>query len=361
MKIGGSIEIDSGLLSVRVIEKAADHIVVEAKNDCIIGSRRHVNLPGVHLRLPGLTQKDRDDITFCAPLGFDFAAMSFVRNGQDVKEFRELLRSLDVGHMGIISKIENEEGLENLDSIIEVSDGILVARGDLGIEVPIERLPIYQRDMVAKTRKAGKFVIVATQMIETMMENPVPTRAEVSDIYHAVVQETDCTMLSGETAMGKYPIEAVRMMRAVLDEAEKSIRHGHDDFSNTGLRTTDIEKKLLIRSALQISEEIDIEALIILTKTGLLSRLTAALRPNTPVYSVTMRETTFRAANALFGIVPVLLPAWSPSYQTNVETAVRLLQENGSLSKTGKIIAITDIQKEGREIPVLEILELASF
>ncbi len=361
VEIGGTIEIESGLLSVRVMEKSSKYIVVEAKNDCIIGSRRHVNLPGVRLRLPGLTQKDKDDMVFCAPLGFDFAAMSFVRHGRDVKEFREILHTLGVGHMGIISKVENQEGLENLDSIIEASDGILVARGDLGIEVPIERLPIYQRDMVLRTRRAGKFVIVATQMIETMMENPVPTRAEVSDIYHAVAQEADCTMLSGETAMGKYPVEAVSTMRLVLDEAEKSVRHAHDNFSNEGLRTTDIEKKLLIRSALQISEELGMEAIIILTKTGLLSRLASALRPNTPVYSVTMRDTTFRMANALFGISPVLLTEWSPSYQDNVEKAVRLLQKQGSLPKTGKIIAVTDIQKDSREIPVLEILDLASF
>ncbi len=180
----------------------------------------------------------------------DFIAQSFVRNGDNVRELREYLAELGAPQIKIIAKIENEEGIENLDDIIAASDGVMVARGDLGIEVPIEHLPTLQADIIEKTLAQGKFSIIATHLLESMIDNPFPTRAEVSDIYNCVIQRTDATMLSGETAAGKYPIESVTMMRDTILEAERHLTLEHRDFSNDGLTSRDIEKKELIRSAI---------------------------------------------------------------------------------------------------------------
>ena len=194
--IGQAIEIDSGLLTVVVRQKEKDYIITEAKSDCLIGSRRHVNLPGVSLRLPGITGQDKEDVLFAIREKYDCIAMSFVRSAANVDELRTLLSDNDASHIRIISKIENQEGIENLDEIIAASDGVMVARGDLGIEVPIQKLPVYQREIVKKSLFQGKFVIVATHLLETMIENPFPTRAEVSDIFNSVMQKADCIMLS---------------------------------------------------------------------------------------------------------------------------------------------------------------------
>lgn len=181
--------------------------------------------------MPGITDKDREDVKFAVEQSMDFIAMSFVRNKANVVELREYLKELGGEGIKIISKIENQEGIDNLAEIIEASDGIMVARGDLGIEVPIEKLPTYQADMVKQTLSAGKFTIIATHLLESMIENPFPTRAEVSDIYNSVMQRSDAIMLSGETAAGKYPIKSVEVMSATVNEAEANIDVLHRDYS----------------------------------------------------------------------------------------------------------------------------------
>lgn len=346
VSIGQAIEIDSGLFNVEVIEKTSDHILVLAKNSCLIGSRRHVNLPGVRLRLPGITDQDKKDVLFAIEEGYDFIAMSFVRNRSNVEELRSLLALHDASHIKIISKIENQEGVENLDEIIEASDGVMVARGDLGIEVPIEKLPVYQREIVRKSMIQGKFVIVATHLLETMIENPFPTRAEVSDIFNCVMQRADCTMLSGETTIGKYPIKAVEMMTAVINEAEADMIYDHKDFSDDGLCVRDIEKKQLIKNALTMSESLDVRAVLIFTKSGRLARFAAAFRPNSDVYAFTMKESSVRYMNALFGIRPMLLPNWSENLGGNLDSAIALLKEKNLLLSGDRIVAVNDIQKE---------------
>ncbi|MDD2892230.1 MAG: pyruvate kinase [Candidatus Gracilibacteria bacterium] len=358
VNIGQIVRIDSGLFDVEVSEKTSDYIHVVALNSCLIGSRRHVNLPGVHLRLPGITNQDKKDVLFAIEEGYDFIAMSFVRNRSNVEELRTLLAEKNASHIKIISKIENQEGIENLDEIIEASDGIMVARGDLGIEVPIEKLPVYQRDIVTKSMAHGKFVIVATHLLETMIENPFPTRAEVSDIFNCVRQKADCTMLSGETTIGKYPIKAVEMMTAVINEAETTMMYQHEDFSNDGLCIRDIEKKHLIKNALVTSESLDVRAVLIFTKSGRLARFAAAFRPNKEVYAFTMKECSLRYMNALFGIRPMLLPKWSENLEENLDNAISFLKDYKILSKGDRIVAVNDIQKEGKEIPVMEIITI---
>lgn len=192
----------------------------------------------------------------------------------------------------------------------------------------------------------GKFVIVATHLLETMIENPFPTRAEVSDIFNCVRQRTDCTMLSGETTIGKYPIKSVEMMTAVINEAEANMVYEHRDFSETGLSDRDIEKKHLIKNALMVSESLDVRAVFIFTKSGRLARLAAAFRPNKDVYAFTMNEASVRYMNALFGIRPVFLPNWSENLGGNLDSAIALLKEKNILSSGDKIVAVNDIQKE---------------
>lgn len=343
---GQIIRIDSGLFDVEVVEKSKDYIGVVALNSCLIGSRRHVNLPGVKLRLPGITDQDKKDVLFSIEEGYDFIAMSFVRSRSNVEELRNLLTLHNASHIKIISKIENQEGIENLDEIIEASDGVMVARGDLGVEVPIEKLPVYQLEIVKKSMAQGKFVIVATHLLETMIENPFPTRAEVSDIFNCVRQMTDCTMLSGETTIGKYPIKTVQMMTAVINEAEANMIYEHEDFSDEGLCNRDIEKKYLIKNALTMGESLDVRAVLIFTKSGRLARFAAAFRPNSDVYAFTMKENSVRYMNALFGIRPMLLPNWGEDLGNNLDHAITLLKEKKILSPGDRIVAVNDIQKE---------------
>lgn len=357
---GDFIEIDSWLLRAKVIKKSEDFITVEAWCDCLIWSRRHINLPWKSLRLPWITDKDKQDVLFAIENSFDFIAQSFVRSKENVLDLREFLDKNGWPNIKIIAKIENQEWIDNLDEIIEVTDWIMVARWDLWIEVPIQTLPIYQRQMVKKCLETGKFVIVATQLIESMIENSFPTRAEISDIFNSVMQKADCLMLSWETAIWKYPVEAVSMMSNVIIEAEKQINYKHHDFANNWLKQRDIEKKHLIKSALFMADDLDVDAILIFTRTWLLARLASAFRPNKDVYAFTWNKSTLRYMNILFWIRPMFLD-WSDSYVTNLESSIKILLNKWKITKESKLIAITDIQIENKEIPVLEIITVRDY
>ncbi|MDD3646631.1 MAG: pyruvate kinase [Candidatus Gracilibacteria bacterium] len=362
IKKGKCIIIDSGLFSVKVLEKKKNYVLVKALNSAVIGSRRHINLPGVKLNLPGITKKDKEDIKFAIENDFSYVAASFIRSGENVKEIKELLKKHGCTTLKIISKVENEEGVENLNGIIKESDGIMVARGDLGIEVPIKKLALYQKEMVDKCRVAGKMVIIATHLLETMIENPFPTRAESSDVFNSVLQQPDCLMLSGETAIGKFPIETVKMMSSIIKEAEKSIIYKHKDFDFNGFSERDLEKKILIKSGLYAGEELGAKAMIILTKTGLLARFVSSYRPNIKVFAFTNKDSSIGIMNGLFGIKPMLHIAWdSQNYTRTMELAIKQLLEKKILNKHDKIIAINDIQKDSNEIPIMEIIDLEYF
>lgn len=358
IKVGENIIIDSGLCNVKVCEIYDDFLIWEALNTCTLWSKRHINLPGVKLKLPGITSKDKEDVLFAIENDYDFIAMSFVRNKENIQELRDILKEYSATHIKIISKIENQEAIENLEEIIQHSDGVMVARWDLWIEVPIEKLPFYQKEIAKLCLKYGKFFIIATHLLETMIENPFPTRAEVSDIYNSVISSADCTMLSGETTTGKYPIEAIQMMTKVIMETEKSILNIHNDFSNDGLTTRDIEKKSLIKHAISIAEELDAKAIIILTKTGLLARLAAAFRPNIDVYAFTKSIKSLNFMNILYWIKPKLLESWNDDYMNNVEWAIEKLKKENNFMAWDKVIAVSDIQKHGKEYPIIEIIEV---
>jgi pyruvate kinase len=357
VKIGQRIEIDSGAFHVRVIAKEWNTIIVEAENDALIGSNRHVNLPGVKLRLPSLTEKDKTDLLFAIEADMDFIAASFVRNRENVMDIREFLDANGGKNIKICSKIENQEAIENIDEIVLASDGVMVARGDLGIEIPMTRLPIYQKQIVKTCREQGKFVTVATHMLKSMTDAPTPTRAEVSDVFNAVMQKADTTMLSEETAIGSYKLEAVEAMRDITTEAELSLEYGHPDYESSNISERDKEKKYLIRSALRLAEDLDIEHILLFTKTGRLARFAAAYRPSHMIHAFTGNIQTLRYTNILFGINPHLLPNWW-DHESNLWSAIETLQKNGTIKTNEKIIAITDIERNDEEIPSLEIIDL---
>jgi pyruvate kinase len=221
VKVGSRIMIDDGLIELEVERIVGQDVVCNILNGGIIKSRKGVNLPGIRTSLPGVTERDKQHIRFGVENGVEIIAMSFVRRAEDVREVRQMLAELGAPNTEIMSKIENQEGLDNIASIIEASDSIMVARGDLGVEIPIQDVPIAQKQMIAACNKAGKFVVTATQMLESMQQQPRPTRAEANDVANAVWDGTDAVMLSGETAAGKYPLEAVRTMAAIAERAEQ--------------------------------------------------------------------------------------------------------------------------------------------
>ena len=239
VQVGGQVLFDDGLLGTTVLEKdvANRELVVRVDNDGILGSRKGVNAPGVSINLPGITEKDADDIRFGLDHGINYIAASFVRKPEDVLEIRELLKEKNMEHVQIVPKIESQEGIDNLDAIIAVSDGLMVPRGDMGVEIPAENVPLVQKEMIRKMNLAGLPVITATQMLDSMEENPRPTRAEASDVANAVFDGTDATMLSGESANGEYPVEAVATMAAIDEKAESSLpyygRHQDLHFDET--------------------------------------------------------------------------------------------------------------------------------
>lgn len=220
VKIGGIVKIDAGLFKVKVLEKWTDYISVQALNDFVVGSRRHINLPGVHVKLPSFTEKDKQDVLFAIQEKLEYIALSFVRSASDIRELRAFLDLHGGKKIQIIAKIENEEWLKNISDIVKESDIIMVARGDLGTELPIENVPIYQIQIINATKNQNKKVIVATEMLESMMHSLSPKRADINDIFCAVMQWADYVMLSGETAIGDYPVQCVEMMKKVIDSAK---------------------------------------------------------------------------------------------------------------------------------------------
>ena len=357
--IGDIVKIESGLFDVVIKEKKEDHVVVEALHDASLKQRRHINLPALTLKLPWLIDQDKENVLFCIEKQFDYIAMSFVRSKEHVTELRTLLDEHGASHIYIISKIENQEWLNNIQDIVEASDGIMVARWDLGIEIPIETIPVRQRSIVKLCRAQWKISIIATQMIESMMEHPFPTRAEVSDIFNAIVQKTDAIMLSGETALWQYPIEAVQMMKKIAIQAESVIDYKHEDFEHKRYSESDIDKKYLIKSAIEIAEKNNISAIITFTKSGKLARIAAAYRPKTPLFAFTNRRSTLTQTALLFGVTSRFL-----NFHHHSEVlgeALQTLIAKGDITGQDKIIVITDTKKWDIEIPTMEIISVKNF
>lgn len=351
LEVGGDILIDDGDLELRVLEKTANGLVCEAQNEATLGNRKSVNVPGVRINLPSLTEKDRKNILFAIEMDIDYIAHSFVRNKQDVLDIRKILDAYG-SDIRIIAKIENQEGVDNIDEILEVADGIMVARGDLGIEVPQERIPGIQRQLIKKCALAKKPVIVATQMLHTMIEHPRPTRAEVTDIANAIYYRTDALMLSGETAYGKYPVEAVTTMAKIAAQAEKD-KLAENDIKIPLVPGSDDVTAFLAKQAVKATDKLNIKAIITDSFSGRTARNLAAFRGRIPVLAICYKEKTMRHLALSYGVEAIYMPE-KANGQAYYFAALRKLMDDGVLSEND-MVAYLSSGKQGARTSFLEI------
>lgn len=301
---GSTILIDDGLIGLKVerVEGADIHCLIT--NGGELGEKKGVNVPNVSIRLPGLTEKDIEDIKFGIEEGFDFVAASFVRNAETIEQIRALISEAG-SSMKIIAKIESQEGLDNLDAIIAAADGIMVARGDLGVEIDAKRLPQLQKEMIHKCNFAGKLVITATQMLDSMIRNPRPTRAEVTDVANAVYNGTDAVMLSGETAAGKYPVEALDMMASVVEYTEQFLDYTQYKKRHVDESTYANISNAVCAASVTTASELDAKALIVPTLSGSTAKLISKYRPKTHIYAMSPSQSTVRQMMLLWGVTPI--------------------------------------------------------
>lgn len=304
VEVGSTILIDDGLIGLKVEDIQGTEIKCKIVNGGTIKSRKGVNVPGVKISLPGITEKDANDIIFGIEQGIDFIAASFVRKASDVMEIRDLLKKHNAEHIQIISKIENQQGVDNLDEILEVSDGLMVARGDLGVEIPAEEVPLVQKRMIEKCNRAGKPVITATQMLDSMQRNPRPTRAEASDVANAIFDGTDAIMLSGETAAGKYPEESVLTMARIAEKAESALPYREIYMKQRLAQQTTITEAIS-QAVASSALELDAKAIISSTESGYTARMVSKYRPKAPIIAVTPVEQVMNRLALTWGVIPV--------------------------------------------------------
>ena len=321
LKIGDDVLFDDGEIDLKVQSKTDDYLLCVAQNEGTLGSRKSVNVPGVRINLPSLTERDKENILFAIEMDIDFIAHSFVRNKQDLTDIQAILDEHN-SPIKIISKIENQEGVDNIDEILEHTYGVMIARGDLGIEVAQEKIPGIQRRLIRKCVKAKKPVIVATQMLHTMIKNPRPTRAEVTDIANAIYYRTDALMLSGETAYGKYPVEAVRTMASIAKEAEVTKMSENDipiDISTNDLTS------FLCNAAVESNKKLGTKAIITDTYSGRTARFLAAYRGPNPVLAICYHERSTRELALSYGVYPIYKEGKGNTQQYFIESLQELI------------------------------------
>ncbi len=338
VKSGDRILIDDGLIELIVGKVTPKEIHCIVKNGGELGEKKGINVPNVSVNLPAVTDKDKQDILFGIKQGFDYIAASFVRNAACIREIRKLLREHHAEHIGIIAKVENAEGVQNIDEIIEEADAVMVARGDLGVEIPPEEVPYIQKMIISKCNEQVKPVITATQMLDSMIRNPRPTRAEAGDVANAIYDGSDAIMLSGETAMGKYPVEAVRMMEKIAETTEV-----HLDFQRQ-MALNKRHKDLNISSAVGLSTvhtAMNLNACCIVTPTisGQTARLISNFRPQVPIYAISPNPDAVRRMQLYWGVYP-LKGMGETSTQIMIENSVRLVRQK-KLVKKGELIVLT--------------------
>ncbi|CAJ1003657.1 pyruvate kinase [Brevibacillus aydinogluensis] len=337
VKKGDTILIDDGLIGLTVEAVEGHEIICRIKNGGTLKSKKGVNVPGVKINLPGITEKDAQDIEFGIRQGVDFIAASFVRKAADILEIREILERHGV-HIDIIAKIENEEGVDNVDEILAVSDGLMVARGDLGVEIPAEEVPLVQKKLIKKCNELGKPVITATQMLDSMQRNPRPTRAEASDVANAIFDGTDAIMLSGETAAGKYPVESVETMNRIALRAEQELNYReilYNQAVQKQMTITDAISQAVANAAL----DLDAAAIITATESGHTARMVSKYRPKAPIVAVTPHAEVVRRLALVNGVYPVLGPMANTTDEM-LELSVQQSLEAGYV-RHGDLVVIT--------------------
>jgi pyruvate kinase len=349
IQVGDTVLVDNGLIRLEVLEKQAARIRCRVLIAGELKSRRHINLPGVKVNLPAFTAKDRGDAAVGLEEGIDFLALSFVRAASDIAELRQFLAEKKA-KTGIIAKIEDQSAVRNLDEIVEACDALMVARGDLGIECPMEELPVIQRRAVNACLARGKPVIIATHMLESMITQPLPTRAEITDVANAVYERADCVMLSGETTVGRYPLECVQMLDTIARRIEAEEL---PDFSEQSVFAT--ERMKVLHSAVVLSNQFAGSKLITFTRHGFMARGLAALRPvHSPILAFTPHAALVRQLRILRAVEPYQM-AFAAEPHLTIENALQLLREAGRVQTGDKLVIATDILAQDRRVDSVQL------
>ena len=337
VKAGSAILIDDGLIGMVVEKIIGNDIICRVNNAGVVSNNKGVNIPNVHLSMPFISEKDRSDIIFAAKEGFDFIAASFTRSADDILQMRQILKENDGSHVNIIAKIENMEGVENIDEILRVVDGVMVARGDLGVEVPLEAVPAIQKELIQRALAAGKPVITATQMLDSMMKNPRPTRAETTDVANAIYDGTSAIMLSGETAVGAYPVEAVQTMVKIALAAEADLKNIRG-FTRAGAVATDVTNAIS-HATVTSAQDLNASAIITVTMSGSTPRTISRYRPRSVIVGCTSNEQVWRQMGLNWGTIPLMIKT-----QTNTddlfEQAVNAAVAAG-IVRNGELVVLT--------------------
>src|SRR5437867_1127905 len=349
VSIGDTILVDNGMLKLVVLEKRPGRIRCEVVTPGTLSSRRHVNLPGVHVNLPPLTEKDLADISLGAELGVDFIALSFVRQKSDLDELRAVLATKKSKAL-IIAKIEDQLAVRSIDEIIERADIIMIARGDLGIECPMEELPIIQRRIVKQCIRLGKPVIVATQMLESMINNPLPTRAEITDVANAVFEQADAIMLSGETSLGHYPVECVRVLNRVALRIERSGGAGYAESAVLADR-----RQKTVASAVVLANSLPNSKIIVFTRHGAMAQNVSKLRPeNAPIFAFTSNEEVYRQLSICWGVYPVKID-FTEDPNATIEAAEKFLRATKLTAPGDQLVIISDLRAGEERIDSVQL------
>ncbi len=342
---GAEILLDDGLISLKVTEIKGKDIVCQVGNDGGLSEHKGINVPNIHLNMPYMSERDKKDILFGIEQRVDFIAASFVRTSEDVRELRQFLNENGGQFIRIMSKIENKEGIQNIDAIIELSDAIMVARGDMGVELPPEELPAIQKMIIRKVYEAGKQVVTATQMLDSMMKNPRPTRAEVSDVANAIYDGTSAIMLSGETAAGKYPLESLRMMVRIAQEAEAAIDYKYL-FEHHMHKTEGDVTAAICHATCTTSYDLKAKAIVAVTKSGFSARMISRYRQDCMVISGTTEERVYHQLSMSWGVIPILVEEKKDIFELFTH-AIDVAKEKGLIEK-GDLVVLTSGVPLGR-------------
>jgi len=349
VSVGDTVLVDNGLIKLVVVEKKKDRILCKVITPAALGSRRHINLPGVHVSLPALTKKDIADVGLGAQLGVDFVALSFVRKADDLVELRDLLIR-EKGKALVLAKIEDQAAVESIEDIIRTADLVMVARGDLGIEVPMEELPIIQRRIVKSCIRLGKPVIVATHLLESMIKNRVPTRAEITDIANAVFEQADAIMLSGETSVGEYPVECVEVMNRVATRIERSGGAGYAESA-----ILEDARQKTVASAVVLANSLARAKIIVFTRHGRMARNTSNLRPErAPIFAFTSSEEVRQQLSICWGVCPQRIE-FSDDPNTTIETAEKFLRDHRLTTPGDNLIITSDVRVRDERVDCVQL------
>ena len=349
--VGDTVLVDNGAIHMKVLRKEGNHVECEVLTDGKLGSRRHINLPGVKVSLPAMTEKDIADVELGLELGVDYIALSFVRAAKDVRELKKLVSKANTRRPLIIAKIEDQEAVRNLEAIVMDADGVMVARGDLGIEVPYEELPIIQRRIVKTCLKFGRPVIVATHMLESMISSPMPTRAEVTDVANAVYEQADAIMLSGETTVGKYPLKCIEIFDRIATRIELS---GGANYWEMAELTDPREK--IANSAIVMAIELRADAIITFVRGGTMTRYLSWFRPKySTIFAVGPSEDVLRRMTLNRGVVPIAIPLDQVELESNIALAIKTLVEKRYLRAGNTVVIVSFIMADSQIVDAVQM------